>query len=120
MRLALVAKALKRSKPMNNVIQVSFTKNKLVRERVRKRVFYLGVYYCGPALCQSLEKLWIKRKPNDRWVLQQYDQGRVYELEECSGEDLPAVLDAIPFADEITIDDLLRMGWYHQGEVIYL
>ena len=103
---------------MNNIIQVSFPKNKLVCEKSRKRVFYLGVYYCGPALCQSLEKLWIKRKPNNRWVLQQYHYGRVFEWEECSGEELPAVLDTIPFADEITIDDLLKMGWCHQGEVV--
>ena len=84
----------------------------------QEKIFLSRGLLLWSALCQSLEKLWIKRKPNNRWVLQQYHYGRVFEQEECSGEDLPAVLDAIPFADEITIDDLLKMGWYHQGEVV--
>jgi len=27
-------------------------------------------------------------------------------------------LDAVPLVDEVTMDDLLEMGWRHQGEII--
>ena len=102
---------------MSNVINVKFPK-KSKRKMPRQRVFYLGEYYAGPPLCQSLEKLWLKRKPNNRWVFQQKCYGRVYECEEYDGDDLLDVLAGIPMAEEITIDDLLEMGWYHRGEVI--
>ena len=101
---------------MNNVIQITFPKRSK-RVLPKRRVFYLGQYYAGPPLCQSLEKLWLKRKPNNRWVFQQKIYGRVYEYEEYDGDDLLAALDCIPFADEVTIDDLLEMGWYHRGTV---
>jgi len=29
-------------------------------------------------------------------------------------------LDAIPLVDEVAMDDLLEMGWYNQGIIIYL
>ena len=102
---------------MSSVIRVNFSRNSK-RKLPKQRVFYLGVYYAGPPLCQSLEKLWLKRKPNNRWVLQQKIYGRVYEYEECDGNDLLNVLEGIPFVDEINIDDLLEMGWYHEGEVV--
>ena len=101
---------------MNNVIHVKFPK-KSKRTLPRQRVFYLGQYYAGPPLCQSLEKLWLKRKPNNRWVFQQKMYGRVYECEEYEGDDLLAAIDNIPFADEVTVTDLLEMGWYHSGEI---
>ena len=104
---------------MSNVIKVNFPK-KSTRKYPRQRVFYIGQYYCGPPLCQSLQKLWLKRKPNNRWVFLEYHYGRAYEQEECDGDDLPNVLDNIPMVDEVTIDDLLQMGWYHRGEVIQL
>jgi hypothetical protein len=102
---------------MSSVIRVNFPKNSK-RKLPKQRVFYLGVYYAGPPLCQSLEKLWLKRKPNNRWVLQQKIHGRVHEYEECDGNDLLQALERIPFADEITINDLLDMGWYHEGQVV--
>ena len=102
---------------MNNVIHVKFpTKSK--RKLPRQRVFYIGEYYAGPPLCQSLEKLWLKRKPNNRWVFQQKHCGRVYEWEEYDGDDLPVVLEGIPMVEEVTIDDLLEMGWYHAGTIL--
>ena len=104
---------------MSNVIKVNFPK-KSTRKYPRQRVFYIGQYYCGPPLCQSLQKLWLKRKPNNRWVFLEYHYGRAYEQEECDGDDLPNVLNNIPMVDEVTIDDLLQMGWYHRGEVIQL
>jgi len=102
---------------MSNVIHVKFPK-KSKRKLPRQRVFFLGYYYAGPPLCQSLEKLWLKRKPDNRWVFQQKMYGRVYECEEYDGDDLLAALEGIPLAEEVSVDDLLKMGWYHQGEVI--
>ena len=104
---------------MNNVIHVKFPK-KSKRKLPRKRVFYLGEYYAGPPLYQSLEKLWLKRKPNNRWVFQQKHYGRVYEWEEYDGDDLLDVLEGIPMAEEVTIDDLVGMGWYHNGNIVKL
>ena len=104
---------------MNNVIHVTFPKQSQ-RKLPRQRVYYLGEYYAGPPLCQSLEKLWLKRKPHNRWVFQQKHCGRVYEWEEYDGDDLFSALGAIPFVDEVTIDDLLEMGWYHSGEILKL
>ena len=46
--------------------------------------------------------------------LSQKCYGRIYELEEYDGDDLLDVLDGIPLADEVTVDDLLGMGWYHR------
>jgi hypothetical protein len=102
---------------MNNVIYVEFPKQSK-RKLPRKKVFYLGQYYAGPPLCQSLEHLWLKRKPDNRWVFQQKIYGIVFEYEEYDGDDLLAALDNIPLVDEVTMDDLLEMGWRHQGEVI--
>ena len=102
---------------MSNVIHVKFPK-KSKRKLPRQRVFYLGQYYAGPPLCQSLEKLWLKRRPNNRWIFQQKYYGRVYEWEECAGDDLPAALECIPMVDEVTIDDLLEMGWYQKGQFV--
>lgn len=102
---------------MSNVINVKFPKQ-FQRKLPRQRVFYLGEYYVGPPLCQSLEKLWLKRKPNNRWVFQQKCFGRVYEWEEYDGDDLQAALEGIPMVDEVTVNDLRAMGWYHSGEVV--
>lgn len=104
---------------MNNVIHVKFPKQSQ-RKLPRQRVFYIGEYYAGPPLCQSLEKLWLKRKPNNRWVFQQKCQHGVYECEEYDGDDLIDAFEDIPMIDEVTIDDLLKMGWYHRGEVMKL
>ena len=71
---------------MSNVIKVNFPK-KSIRKYPRQRVFYIGQYYCGPPLCQSLQKLWLKRKPNNRWVFLEYHYGRAYEHEEYDGDD---------------------------------
>jgi hypothetical protein len=104
---------------MTNVVHVKFP-NKSKRKKPRQRVFYLGQYYAGPPLCQSLEKLWIKRKPNNRWTFLQYHYGKAYEQEEYDGDDILDVLQSIPFVDEVTFDDLLQMGWYHKGEIVDL
>ena len=58
--------------------------------------------------------------PDNRWVFQQKMYGRFYECEEYDGDDLLAAIEGIPLAEEVSVDDLLEMGWYHQGEVIPL
>jgi len=50
----------------------------------------------------------------------QYHCGKAHELDEYNGDDLLAVLECVPLADEVTIDDLLEMGWYHSSEVVEL
>ena len=102
---------------MNNVIHVKFPKQSQ-RKLPRQRVFYIGEYYAGPPLCQSLEKLWLKRKPNNRWVFQQKCYGRVYEWEEYDGDDLLAAIGSISLVDSITTQDLVKMGGVHCGEVL--
>ena len=103
---------------MTNVIHVNFPK-KVSTPFPRKRVFYLGQYYAGPPLCQSLENIWLKRKSNDRWVLQHKIQGRVYECGECHSDDLIDTLQGIPLVDEVSIYDLPQMGWRHTGQIEY-
>lgn len=51
-------------------------------------------------------------------VFQQKYYGRVYEWEEYDGDDLLDVLEGIPMAEEVTVDDLREIGWYHSGEII--
>ena len=85
---------------MSNVIKVNFPK-KSIRKYPRQRVFYIGQYYCGPPLSQSLQKPWLKRKPNNRWVFLEYHYGRAYEQEEYYGDDLPNVLDNVPMVEEV-------------------
>lgn len=43
---------------------------------------------------------------------------RVYECERYDGADLLTALKGIPLAVEVTIDDLIEIGWYHRNEVI--
>ena len=83
-------------------------------------MFYTGQYYACPPLCKSFEKLWLKRKPQNRWVFQQKYHARVCEWEEYYGDDLLDVLEGTPLADEVTIDDLLEMGWYHPSAIVSL
>ena len=41
-------------------------------------------------------------------------------MEEYDGDDLLTALHGIPIVDDVTIDDLLEMGWYHQGQVVQI
>ena len=104
---------------MNNVFHVNFPK-KPEPKHSRQRVFYIGEYTCGPLMGQSLQKLWLKRKPNNRWVFLEYHNGKADYQEEYAGNDLPEILQSIPLENEITIHDLLKIGWRHSGEVVNL
>ena len=104
---------------MTNMIYIEFPKQ-FAKKLPLKRVLYLGQYYCGPALSQSLEKLWLKRKPSNRWVFQAYEKGRVLEIDECDGDTLIETLSHYPFVDEIDLEDLRDFGWLQTAEIISL
>lgn len=101
----------------------------------RQRVFYLGVVYTGPAMCQEVTRLYLKRhgKKNGtrKWSLityekyDEYDQ-REYsiELDNCQEDDVPEMLCQYFVGEHISIDDLKMFGWNgkinHNAELVNL
>ena len=88
----------------------------------RQRVFYLGVIYTGPELCQDITRLYLKRhgktKGARRWSLityEKYDEysSREYviELDTCEEDDVPKMLDQYYIGNHMTFDDLKQFGW---------
>ena len=88
----------------------------------KQRVFYLGIVYTGPALCQEVTTLYLKRhgKKNKvrKWSLityGKYDEfdKRNYsiELDFCEEDDVPEMLSKYFIGEHITIDDLRTFGW---------
>lgn len=88
----------------------------------RQRVFYLGVVYTGPALCQEVTRLYLKRhgKKNGtrKWSLityEKYDEfdQREYsiEIDNCQEDDVPKMLCQYFIGEHISIDDLRTFGW---------
>ena len=87
----------------------------------RQRVFYLGIGYTGPAMCQEVTRLYLKRhgKKNGtrKWSLvtfekyDEYDQ-REYsiELDNCQEDDVPEMLRQYFIGENISIDDLKIFG----------
>ena len=88
----------------------------------RQRVFYLGIVYTGPAMCQEVTRLYLKRhgKKNGtrKWSLityekyDEYDQ-REYsiELDNCQEDDVPKMLCQYFIGAHISFDDLKMFGW---------
>ena len=104
------------------------TKEKREKPLPRQRVFYLGFRYVGPMLCQDVQNLYLKRKGlNDgiRWwamiTYGKYDENdsKEYsiELEECTENDLPIMLDEFEMGNEVTFEELRDMGW--RGQIDY-
>ena len=88
----------------------------------RQRVFYLGIVYTGPAMCQEVTRLYLKRhgKKNGtrKWSLityEKYDEfdQREYsiELDNCQEDDVPNMLSQYFIGEHISIDDLRTFGW---------
>jgi len=88
----------------------------------RKRVFYLGVIYTGPELCQEVTTLYLKRHGRKngvrRWSLityGKYDEldKRNYsiELDFCEEDDVPYMLCQYYIGNHINFDDLRKFGW---------
>ena len=99
----------------------------------RQRVFYLGVVYTGPPLCQDVTELYLKRhgKINGerKWSLityGKYDEfdKRNYsiELDICDEDDVPDMLCQFYIGNHITFDDLRKFGWngnvYNEAKII--
>ena len=99
----------------------------------RQRVFYLGVVYTGPPLCQDVTELYLKRhgKINGerKWSLityGKYDEfdKRNYslELDTCDEDDVPDMLCQYYIGNHITFDDLRKFGWngnvFNNAEII--
>ena len=99
----------------------------------RQRVFYLGVVYTGPPLCQDVTELYLKRhgKINGtrKWSLityGKYDEfdKRNYslELDTCDEDDVPDMLCQYYIGNHITFYDLKKFGWngnvYNEAKII--
>ena len=99
----------------------------------RQRVFYLGVVYTGPPLCQDVTELYLKRhgKINGirKWSLityGKYDEfdKRNYslELDTCDEDDVPDMLCQYYIGNHITFNDLRKFGWngnvYNEAKII--
>ena len=99
----------------------------------RQRVFYLGVVYTGPPLCQDVTELYLKRhgKMNGarKWSLityGKYDEfdKRNYslELDICDEDDVPGMLCQYYIGNHITFNDLKKFGWngnvYNEAKII--
>ena len=88
----------------------------------RQRVFYLGVIYTEPQLCQEVTTLYLKRhgKKNGvrKWSLityGKYDENdkRKYSIEInfCDEDDVPYMLREHSIGEDIKLDDLRSFGW---------
>ena len=99
----------------------------------RQRVFYLGVVYTGPPLCQDVTELYLKRhgKINGarKWSLityGKYDEfdkrNYSFELDICDEDDVPDMLCQYYIGNHITFDDLRKFGWngnvFNNAEII--
>jgi hypothetical protein len=101
----------------------------------RQRVFYLGIVYNGPTLCQEITRLYLKRhgKKNGtrKWSLITYEKYDEYnqreysiELDNCQEDDVPKMLCQYFVGEHISIDDLKMFGWNgkinHNAELVNL
>ena len=99
----------------------------------RQRIFYLGIVYTRPPLCQDVTTLYLKRhgKKNDvrKWSLityGKYDEfdKRNYsiELDFCEEDDVPDMLCQYDIGNHITFNDLRKFGWngnvYNEAKII--
>ena len=55
-------------------------RKRLQTSKPRRRVFYAGYRHVGPALCQDVQQIYLKRHGNEEWSLIFYFQGRSWEL----------------------------------------
>ena len=110
---------------MTNIVKFP-TKQKRQNLTPRKRVFYLSYCYFGPALCQEVQNIYLKRhgykNGKRRWsiiIYSSYSENdkRRYsiELDSCSENDVPDMIDRFNLEEEVTFEELRMMGW--NGEV---
>jgi hypothetical protein len=77
----------------------------------RRRVFYAGHRYVGPALCQDVQQIYLKRHGNEEWSLIFYFQGLSWELDRFAADDLLSKLDEHQVEVVIDYNSLEAMGW---------
>ena len=88
----------------------------------KQRVFYLGILYTGPAMCQEVTRLYLKRhgkkKRTRKWSLITYEKYDEYdprehsiELDNCLEDDVPKMLSQYFIGEHISIEDLRTFGW---------
>ena len=106
---------------MTNI--VDFPEIEVIPEALpRQRVFYVGYRYVGPMLCQDVQNLYLKRKGvkngERSWAMIAYislneNNSKTYsfELEKCTENQVPALLEKYELQDEVSISDLRKMGW---------
>ena len=110
---------------MTNIVKFP-TKQKRQNLTPRKRVFYLSYCYFGPALCQEVQNIYLKRhgykNGKRRWSIIIYsgyteNDKRRYsiELDSCSENDVPDMINSFNLEEEVTFEELRMMGW--NGEV---
>ena len=88
----------------------------------KQRVFYLGILYTGPAMCQEVTRLYLKRhgkkKRTRKWSLITYEKYDEYDprehsivLDNCLEDDVPKMLSQYFIGEHISIEDLRTFGW---------
>ncbi|MBT6403243.1 MAG: hypothetical protein HOK11_02350 [Rhodospirillaceae bacterium] len=78
----------------------------------RQRVFYAGYRYTGPAMCQDVQQVYLKRHGNEEWSLIFYCEGRSWEIDRFEPIDVPRKLDEYRVHDAPTREELETMGWH--------
>jgi hypothetical protein len=81
----------------------------------RRRVFYAGYRYVGPAFCQDVQQIYLKRHGNEEWSLIFYFHGRSWELDRFAVDELLFKLDEHQIEDAPDCDSLEAMGWCNPG-----
>jgi hypothetical protein len=103
---------------MTNIVKFP-TKQKRRNLTPRKRVFYLSYRYVGPALCQEVQNIYLKRhgyhNGERRWSLityASYSEGESkrysIELESCLENDVPDMIESIYLEEEVTFSAKLK------------
>ena len=93
---------------------IRFSKSKRKRaqpSKPRRRVFYAGYRYVGPAFCQDVQQIYLKRHGDKEWSLIFYFQGLSWELDRFSADELLSKLDEHQVEVVIDYDSLEAMGW---------
>ncbi|MBE91280.1 MAG: hypothetical protein CMM76_17780 [Rhodospirillaceae bacterium] len=94
------------------IIRLPKPKRKSVqRAKPRRRVFYAGHRYVGPALCQDVQQIYLKRHGNEEWSLIFYFQGRSWKLDRFATDTLISKLNEYRIEGAPDCDSLEMMGW---------
>ena len=94
------------------IIRLPKPKRKSVqRAKPRRRAFYAGHWHLGPALCQDIQQIYLKRHGNEEWSLIFYFQGRSWELDSFATDTQNSKLNENRIEGAPDCDSLELMGW---------